>query len=210
MRSRRAVSSASLASTRCERRVEPPALGITCGAAGVVGRERVDDIGEAEADGLELARERDPLDGARRELPVPRRSAIRGWEHADALVVAHGVDRHSGLPCNFSDLHEYPLTLDLTPESLMHTMTTTLHLPARQGAAIACDMRTAKDSPDKRMRAYDRLFADALRDRERRENAVVFTFGGGAGTRRASRSSPAARPTAARSPTTASRPRGTP
>jgi len=64
----------------------------------------------------------------------------------------------------------------------MHTMTTTLHLPARQGAAIACDMRSAKDSPDERMRAYDRLFADALRDRERRENAVVFTFGGAAET----------------------------
>ena len=32
------------------------------------------------------------------------------------------------------------------------------------------------------MRAYDRLFADALRDRERPENAVVFTFGADSAT----------------------------
>ena len=61
-------------------------------------------------------------------------------------------------------------------------MTITLHLPARQGAAIACDMSAAKDTPDERMRAYDRLFADTLRSHHRRENAVVFTFDGGAET----------------------------
>jgi hypothetical protein len=43
-------------------------------------------------------------------------------------------------------------------------------------------MTGAADTPDERMRAYDRLFAGVLRARERRENAVVFTFGGGAAT----------------------------
>ena len=44
----------------------------------------------------------------------------------------------------------------------MCRMTTTLHLPARAGAAIACDMTTASDTPDERMREYDRLFAGAM------------------------------------------------
>jgi hypothetical protein len=55
-------------------------------------------------------------------------------------------------------------------------MTITLHLPARAGAAIACDMSTAADTPDERLRQYDRLFAEAMLGRERREDAVVFTF----------------------------------
>ena len=59
----------------------------------------------------------------------------------------------------------------------MPLMTTTLHLPARAGAAIACDMTTASDTPDERLREYDRLFAEAMLGRERREDAVVFTFG---------------------------------
>ncbi len=59
-------------------------------------------------------------------------------------------------------------------------MTTTLHLPAREGAAVACDMSTASDTPDERMREYDRLFAAVMLSHERREHAVVFTFGGGA------------------------------
>jgi hypothetical protein len=62
-------------------------------------------------------------------------------------------------------------------------MTTTLHLPARPGAAIACDMSHAADTPDERMREYDRLFAGALLGRERRDAAVVLTFGGGHETR---------------------------
>jgi hypothetical protein len=61
-------------------------------------------------------------------------------------------------------------------------MTTTLHLPARAGAAVACDMSTASDTPAQRMREYDRLFASAMLDRERGEHAVTFTFGDGAVT----------------------------
>jgi hypothetical protein len=57
-------------------------------------------------------------------------------------------------------------------------MTITLHLPARAGAPIACDMSTASDTPDERLREYDRLFAEAMLARERREDAVVFTFRG--------------------------------
>ena len=54
--------------------------------------------------------------------------------------------------------------------------TTILHLPARPDAPIACDMRTAVDTPDQRLHEYERLFQRALRRRERRANAVVFAF----------------------------------
>jgi hypothetical protein len=44
-------------------------------------------------------------------------------------------------------------------------------------------MRHAADTPDERMREYDRLFAGALLDRERRDDAIVLRFGGGDETR---------------------------
>jgi hypothetical protein len=37
-------------------------------------------------------------------------------------------------------------------------------------------MRTAADTPDQRLHEYERLFARALRRRERRPGAVVFAF----------------------------------
>jgi hypothetical protein len=37
-------------------------------------------------------------------------------------------------------------------------------------------MRTAADTPDQRLHEYERLFARALRRRERRSDAVVFAF----------------------------------
>ena len=55
-------------------------------------------------------------------------------------------------------------------------MTEPLHLPARPGAPIACDMRTAADTPEARVQAYARLFDRALVRRERRADAVVFRF----------------------------------
>jgi hypothetical protein len=62
-------------------------------------------------------------------------------------------------------------------------MTTALHLPARPGAPIACDMTDAVDTPAERLAAYRRLFATALRRRERRAGAVTFHFGAEPGTR---------------------------
>ena len=47
-------------------------------------------------------------------------------------------------------------------------MTATLHLPARAGAPIACDMSTAPDTPDQRLAEYRELFVRALVRRERR------------------------------------------
>jgi hypothetical protein len=54
-----------------------------------------------------------------------------------------------------------------------------LHLPARAGAPVVCDMSTAIDSPDERLRAYSRLFA-RLRRRAREDGAVVLAFPGDA------------------------------
>jgi hypothetical protein len=42
---------------------------------------------------------------------------------------------------------------------------------------IACDMSTAEDTPAERRAEYARLFAGALRRRERRADGVRFTFG---------------------------------
>jgi hypothetical protein len=55
-------------------------------------------------------------------------------------------------------------------------MTTELHLPARAGAPIACDMSTARDTPDERLAEYAALFERALVRRERPQHAVVFAF----------------------------------
>src|SRR4051794_8786166 len=55
-------------------------------------------------------------------------------------------------------------------------MTTVLHLPARPGAPIACDLRTASDTPGERLAEYSRLFHRALVRRRRDQDAVVFTF----------------------------------
>ena len=55
-------------------------------------------------------------------------------------------------------------------------MTTVLHLPARAGAPIACDMSTAADTPDQRLADYRALFARALVRRDRRARAVAFAF----------------------------------
>jgi len=62
-------------------------------------------------------------------------------------------------------------------------MTNVLHLPARPGAPIACDMRTAADTPDERLAEYRKLFAHALLRRQRRGQAVVFAFRATPGTR---------------------------
>jgi hypothetical protein len=55
-------------------------------------------------------------------------------------------------------------------------MTTVLHLPPIAGAPIACDMSTARDTPEERLAEYRELFERALLGRERREDAVVLTF----------------------------------
>jgi hypothetical protein len=55
-------------------------------------------------------------------------------------------------------------------------MTTALHLPARAGAPIACDMSAAPDTPEQRLAEYRELFARALVRRERRARAVAFTL----------------------------------
>ena len=55
-------------------------------------------------------------------------------------------------------------------------MTTILHLPPRAGAPIACDMSTARDTPEERLAEYGELFARALLGRERRADAVVLAF----------------------------------
>lgn len=44
------------------------------------------------------------------------------------------------------------------------------------GAAIACDMTTARDTADERIAEYARLFAHALIERHRSADAVEFAF----------------------------------
>jgi hypothetical protein len=58
-------------------------------------------------------------------------------------------------------------------------MSEALHIPARPGAAIACDMSTAVDTPDQRLDAYSALFADALVRRDRADGSVVLAFRAG-------------------------------
>jgi hypothetical protein len=62
-------------------------------------------------------------------------------------------------------------------------MTTVLHLPAHTDVPIACDMSTARDTPDERLAEYGDLFERALLGRERRGEAAVLTFRGDARTR---------------------------
>jgi hypothetical protein len=59
-------------------------------------------------------------------------------------------------------------------------MTTILHIPARPGVPIACDMSTAQDTPEERFAEYARLFERSLTGRERRDDGVVLTFSGDA------------------------------
>ena len=63
-------------------------------------------------------------------------------------------------------------------------MTNSLHLPALRDAPIVCDMSTARDTPDERLRDYMQLFEVLLR-RERRANSVVLSFRADPGTREA-------------------------
>ena len=59
-------------------------------------------------------------------------------------------------------------------------MTTVLDIPARRDAAIACDMSTARDTPDERLAEYRRLFERSLTGRERHGDSFVLRFGGDA------------------------------
>jgi hypothetical protein len=62
-------------------------------------------------------------------------------------------------------------------------MTDLLYLPAQTGAPIACDMSSARDTPDERLAEYGRLFERALVRRDRHEQSVVFAFRATPGTR---------------------------
>jgi hypothetical protein len=62
-------------------------------------------------------------------------------------------------------------------------MTSVLHLQGQTGAPVACDMSTARDTPEERLAEYRGLFERALLRRERRPDAVVFAFRADGGTR---------------------------
>ncbi len=64
-------------------------------------------------------------------------------------------------------------------------MTDVLHLDARSGAPIACDMSTAEDTWAERLGTYGELFRRALLRCERRSGAVVFAFRAESGVREA-------------------------
>jgi hypothetical protein len=55
-----------------------------------------------------------------------------------------------------------------------------MELTSRPDAPIACDMSTARDTPDERLAEYGALFERALLSRERRSESVVLTFRGDA------------------------------
>ena len=69
--------------------------------------------------------------------------------------------------------------------SLRVGMTDVLHIAAALDAPIACDLSTAEDTSEERLADYQRQFERALLRRERREDAVVFTFRADGGTREA-------------------------
>lgn len=62
-------------------------------------------------------------------------------------------------------------------------MTNELHLPAAAATQIACDLSTARDTPDERLAEYAQLFEDTLIRRDRTADAVVFVFRADPGTR---------------------------
>jgi hypothetical protein len=62
-------------------------------------------------------------------------------------------------------------------------MSDPLHIPARPGAPIACDMSGADDTPAERLAEYARLFEHALVRRERVAGSVAFTFRADTGVR---------------------------
>jgi hypothetical protein len=62
-------------------------------------------------------------------------------------------------------------------------MTNVLHLQGQTNVPIVCDMSTARDTPDERVAEWGELFDRALLSRERRDDAVVFSFRAGAGRR---------------------------
>jgi hypothetical protein len=64
-------------------------------------------------------------------------------------------------------------------------VTNVLHLQAQPAAPIGCDMSAAADTPDERLREYTRLFERALLHRQRRADAVVFSFRADLDTRQA-------------------------
>ena len=55
-------------------------------------------------------------------------------------------------------------------------MTNTLHLQGQTDVPIACDMSTARDTPDERIAEWRELFENALLGRGRRADRVVLTF----------------------------------
>src|SRR4051812_37838391 len=69
-------------------------------------------------------------------------------------------------------------TLDSGPWSRVYAsgMSDVLHVQARPGAQISCDMSSAPDTTDERLSAYRSLFEHALVSREREADAVVFRF----------------------------------
>jgi hypothetical protein len=62
-------------------------------------------------------------------------------------------------------------------------MTNTFHIKAVPGTPVACDMSTARDTPDERLAAYEGLFEHALLRRARDADSVVFRFRADSGTR---------------------------
>jgi hypothetical protein len=72
------------------------------------------------------------------------------------------------------------LTLESSQGFRVRSMTTSTNsftIPAIPGAAIACDLTGAPDTPEERFAEYGRLFAHGLIARDRAGSAVVFTFG---------------------------------
>jgi hypothetical protein len=63
-----------------------------------------------------------------------------------------------------------------SPANAVLPTTGSLVIAERPGAPIACDMRSASDTPDERIAEYGRLFAHALIERERTADAVELRF----------------------------------
>src|SRR3954465_1730807 len=78
-----------------------------------------------------------------------------------------------------------PLTLDHTPGFTLIGMRIVVHIPAQPDVPIACDMSSARDTPEERLGEYGRLFERALVRRERRGDGVLFAFRANGGTRQA-------------------------
>ena len=85
----------------------------------VVSIKGSDDLVESKPEFLQLTGGSESVDYARLVVSVARRHSAWFGNDAASFVVTDGVYCQARCRCNCSDLHAYPLTLELSPEFIV-------------------------------------------------------------------------------------------